>query len=108
VLAGIGNIYADESLWAARIHPAKIVKSLTDIQIKRLFIAIQSILTLALAKGGSTDRNYVDAEGRKGSYLGFASVFRREGQPCPRCRRIIQKTKVAGRGTHLCPHCQKL
>ena len=108
VLAGIGNIYADESLWAARIHPAKIVKSLTDIQIKRLFIAIQSILTLALAKGGSTDRNYVDAEGRKGSYLGFASVFRREGQPCPRCKRIIQKTKVAGRGTHLCPHCQKL
>ena len=108
VLAGIGNIYADESLWGARIHPATTVKNLTDIQIKRLFRALQSVLTLALAKGGSTDRNYVDAEGRKGSYLSFASVFRREGQPCPRCKSIIQKTKVAGRGTHLCPYCQKL
>jgi formamidopyrimidine-DNA glycosylase len=108
VLAGIGNIYADESLWGAKIHPALLVKNLSDAQIKRLYTSIREVLTLAIIKGGSTDKNYVDAEGRKGSYLSFAKVFRREGQPCPRCNTIIEKTRVAGRGTHFCPHCQKL
>jgi len=65
-------------------------------------------LRLAIEKGGSTDRNYVDAKGRRGSYLSFASVFRRNGQPCSRCGTTIIKTRVAGRGTHLCPKCQAL
>lgn len=108
VLAGVGNIYADESLWGAKIHPATLVKNLSQAKIKLLHQAIVDVLTLSIAKGGSTDRNYVDAEGRKGSYLQFASVFRREGQPCPRCGTTIIKTRVAGRGTHLCPKEQRL
>lgn len=108
VIAGIGNIYADESLWGAKIHPQTLVKNLSDARIKRLYEAMVAVLRLAIEKGGSTDRNYVNAEGKRGSYLHFASVFRREGQPCPRCGTTIIKTKVAGRGTHLCPQCQKL
>jgi formamidopyrimidine-DNA glycosylase len=106
VIAGIGNIYADESLWGAKIHPATLVRDLSDAQIKRLHQALVEVLQMAIAKGGSTDRSYVNAEGKKGSYLSFARVFRREGQPCPRCGTIIVKSRVAGRGTHTCPHCQ--
>jgi formamidopyrimidine-DNA glycosylase len=71
-----------------------------------LYHALRTVLALSIEKGGSTDRNYVDAEGKRGSYLTFANVFRREGKPCPRCGTTIIKTRVAGRGTHLCPHCQ--
>jgi formamidopyrimidine-DNA glycosylase len=108
VVAGVGNIYADESLWGAKIHPSTPVKSLSERNFHALFDELISILKLAIEKGGSTDKNYVDAEGRSGSYLDFARVFRREGQPCPRCGTTIIKTRVAGRGTHLCPHCQRL
>lgn len=108
VLAGVGNIYADESLWAAKIHPATLVKNVSKARLNCLFDGVQSVLRLSIAKGGSSDRNYVDAEGRRGSYLGFAKVFRRQGQPCPRCDTAIQKTRVAGRGTHFCPSCQKV
>ncbi len=108
VLAGIGNIYADESLWGAKIHPATLVKNVSDAKLKKLFNEIREVLLISIEKGGSTDRNYVNAEGKKGSYISFARVFRREGKPCPRCATIIVKTRVAGRGTHLCPHCQKL
>ena len=107
VIAGIGNIYADESLWGAKINPATLVIKLTDKNYRDLHKSIIHILQLSLDKGGSTDRNYVDAEGRKGSYLDFARVFRREGQLCPRCSNEILKTRVAGRGTHYCPRCQK-
>jgi formamidopyrimidine-DNA glycosylase len=106
-VAGVGNIYADESLWGAKIHPATRVRDLSDAQIRTLYKEIVQVLKLAIEKGGSTDRNYVDAEGKRGSYLGFAKVFRRDGKPCPRCGTAIIKTRVAGRGTHLCPHCQK-
>lgn len=108
VLAGIGNIYADESLWGARIHPATLVKNVSDSKLRALHKSIIEVLQLSLANGGSTDRNYVDAEGKRGTYLKFAKVFRREGQPCPRCGTTIIKIRVAGRGTHLCPNCQRL
>lgn len=108
VIAGVGNIYADESLWGAKVHPRTLVKDVSDTQIKALYAALRAVLVLSIEKGGSTDKNYVDAEGRRGSYLTFANVFRREGQPCPRCGTTITKTKVAGRGTHLCPHCQQV
>jgi len=108
VIAGVGNIYADESLWGAKIHPQTRVQQLSTPQIKALHDALVSVLRLSLQQGGSTDRNYVDAEGRKGSYLSFAKVFRREGQTCPRCGTTIVKIRVAGRGTHLCPPCQRL
>lgn len=108
VVAGVGNIYADESLWGAKIHPSTLVKNLSDQKFKLLFQALVDVLQLSIERGGSSDKNYVNAEGKKGSYLSFAKVFRREGQPCPRCSTTIIKTRVAGRGTHLCPRCQKV
>jgi formamidopyrimidine-DNA glycosylase len=107
VLAGVGNIYADESLWAAKIHPATRVGDLSKRQLATLIGEIKKVLAFAIDAGGSTDRNYVDAEGKRGSYLGFAKVFRREGQPCENCGTPIEKIRVAGRGTHICPFCQK-
>ena len=108
VVAGIGNIYADESLWGAKLHPATRVSELSTAQFKAFYKELVFVLKLAIEKGGSSDRNYVNAEGKKGSYLSFARVFRREGQPCPRCGTIIIKSRVAGRGTHTCPHCQRI
>lgn len=108
VLAGIGNIYADEGLWAAKIHPATRVQDVPVQKMNTLFTELRNILQLSIDKGGSSDRNYVDAEGRRGSYLAFANVFHREGQPCSRCGRTLIKIRVAGRGTHICPHEQKL
>ena len=108
VIAGIGNIYADESLWSAKIHPKSLVRDLSDNRLQKLYAALVAVLKLSIEKGGSTDRNYVNAEGKKGSYLTFANVFRREGHACPRCGTTIIKIRAAGRGTHLCPHCQRL
>ncbi|MCA9347242.1 bifunctional DNA-formamidopyrimidine glycosylase/DNA-(apurinic or apyrimidinic site) lyase [Candidatus Saccharibacteria bacterium] len=108
VLAGIGNIYADESLWGAKIHPATKVADVSVSKLRKLHQEIIYVLNLSLEKGGSTDRNYVNAEGKKGSYIDFARVFRKENLPCYRCGTVIIKTRVAGRGTHLCPKCQKL
>ena len=107
VLAGVGNIYADESLYGAKIHPATRVREISDKQLAELLRQIKFVMNLSIEKGGSTDRNYIDAEGNKGSYLKFAQVFRREGQECPRHPGLlIEKTRVAGRGTHFCPACQ--
>lgn len=108
VVAGIGNIYADESLWAAKIHPLTRVGDVPVAKLETLFSELQRILRLSIKKGGSTDRNYVDAKGKKGSYLTFAHVFRREGQACSRCHDTVIKLRVAGRGTHICPTCQKV
>lgn len=107
VIAGVGNIYADESLWGAKIHPATSVKDISTSKLNTLFTELQYVLRLSIEKGGSTDRNYVNAEGKRGSYIDFARVFRRDGQACPRCGETIIKTRVAGRGTHTCPRCQK-
>lgn len=107
VIAGVGNIYADEALWGARIHPATRVRDISDAKLRKLFTELRYVLELSIEKGGSTDRNYVNAEGKKGSYIDFARVFRREGLPCPRCGATIVKSRVAGRGTHTCPVCQK-
>ena len=107
VIAGVGNIYADEALWAARLHPQTRVKNVSDQQLNTLFKELRQILQLSIDQGGSTDKNYVDAEGRKGNYLTFAHVFRREGQACHRHPdQAIIKLKVGGRGTHICPVCQ--
>jgi formamidopyrimidine-DNA glycosylase len=109
VVAGIGNIYADESLWGARVHPATRVRDLTDDELRKILEAAISAMRSALAVGGSTMTNYVQANGSKGGYLDkFAKVFRREGQACPRCGATIEKIRVAGRGTHICPVCQML
>lgn len=108
-LAGVGNIYADESLWGAKIHPESKVIQISDDRLKLLQKEIVFVLKLSIEKGGSTDRNYVNAEGKKGSYIEFSRVFRREGLDCPRhAGTSIIKIRVAGRGTHICPKCQKL
>ena len=109
VLAGVGNIYADESLWGAKIHPATRVKNISDQELTLLLKEIKYVMNLSIEKGGSTDRNYVNAEGRRGSYIDFARVFRQEGKPCPRHPEVmVEKIRVAGRGTHICPQCQQL
>jgi hypothetical protein len=106
VLAGVGNIYADESLWGARIHPSTRVGELTDEQFKVLHTELLMVLRLAIEKGGSTDRNYVNAEGKKGSYLSFARVFRRQGQACPRCGTTILKTTCSQNLSYGSEHLQ--
>ncbi|MDB5183830.1 MAG: mutM [Candidatus Saccharibacteria bacterium] len=108
VIAGVGNIYADESLWGAKIHPLMLVKDVTKKQFDTLYTELRAVMNLAIEKGGSTDKNYVNAEGKKGSYMDFARVFRREGLACPRDGTTIVKFRAAGRGTHICPTCQKL
>jgi formamidopyrimidine-DNA glycosylase len=108
VVAGVGNIYADESLWGAKIHPQRLVGTITPDEFLLLYTELRAVMNKAIEKGGSTDKNYVNAEGKRGSYLDFARVFRREGQACPRCGTMIIKFKAAGRGTHICPHCQVL
>jgi len=108
VVAGIGNIYADESLWGAKIHPTRLVSSLTEQEKTLLYTEMRAVMNLAVEKGGSSNSTYVNAEGKKGSYMDFARVFRREGLECPRCGTIIQKSRVAGRGTHTCPVCQAI
>lgn len=108
VIAGVGNIYADESLWGAKIHPQRLVESITKKEFELLYNDLRAVMNLSIEKGGSSNRNYVNAEGKKGSYMDFARVFRREGLPCPRCGTTIEKMRVAGRGTHICPFCQTL
>lgn len=109
VVAGVGNIYADESLWGAKIHPKRLVGSITDDEFKNLYTELREVMNLAIEKGGSSNQNYISAEGKKGSYMDFARVFRREGLSCPRHPNVeIIKFKAAGRGTHICPVCQTL
>jgi formamidopyrimidine-DNA glycosylase len=108
VVAGVGNIYADESLWGAKIHPQRLVHAVTSEEFESLYHELRDVMNLSIEKGGSTDKNYVNAEGKRGNYLTFARVFRREGKPCPRCNTTIIKLKVAGRGTHICPFCQQV
>ena len=109
VIAGVGNIYADEALWSARVHPTTRVRDLNDARLRLIFKEAAQAMLRSLEAGGSTMRNYFQADGTPGSYLeAFANVFRREGQPCPRCGTAIEKLRVAGRGTHVCPHCQRV
>lgn len=109
VLAGVGNIYADEGLWGAKIHPATRVKDVSREKIDDLWREIREVMNLAVEKGGSSNHTYINAEGKKGSYMDFARAFRRDGQPCPRHPDVlIEKLRVAGRGTHICPICQVL
>lgn len=108
VVAGIGNIYADEALWLAKIHPATRVKDLSDTQLTAIYHAAGRVMTQSIESGGSSMKNYVKADGSRGDYLdNFAKVFNRTGQPCERCGTEIIKTRVAGRGTHICLQCQR-
>lgn len=106
-VAGIGNIYADEVLHRARLHPARPAAGLSQAETLRLHAAIQEILRAAVDSGGTSFASYVnEARGRPG-YLDKAHVFRRQGQPCDVCGTPIIRTTVAGRATNYCPHCQQ-
>ncbi|MEE8389946.1 MAG: bifunctional DNA-formamidopyrimidine glycosylase/DNA-(apurinic or apyrimidinic site) lyase [Anaerolineae bacterium] len=109
-LAGLGNIYADEALWRAGVHPLRRADTLTSVEVRRLYQAICSVLRTAIDSGGTTlaDLAYQQPDGRSGEFGDLLAVYGRAGQPCPRCGRGIERITVAQRGTHYCPHCQVL
>jgi formamidopyrimidine-DNA glycosylase len=106
VLRGVGNIYADESLFRARLHPARIAQRLTRKQLMALHRAVREILTAAIRLRGSSISDYVDAEGNRGEFQHSHRVYQREGKPCVRCGKKIRRVIVAGRSSFFCPHCQ--
>lgn len=108
LIAGIGNIYASESLFLAKIDPRRKVFSLSDAEFKKLHQGIRESLETAIKAGGSTRAHFVNVEGERGYYLDFANVYGKEGQLCRRrCGGKIEKIIQAGRGTYFCPNCQK-
>ena len=108
IICGLGNIYADEALFASHIHPKRRSGDITKSEAKKLLQSASNVMDKSIDSGGSTMATYVKADGTKGDYLElFAQVFRREGKPCRYCGTEITKIRVAGRGTHICPRCQK-
>jgi len=107
VVAGIGNIYADEALFEAKIRPERRANALSESEKRVLFQSINKIIKIAIKSRGTTFSSYVDANGQKGGFTKLLKVYGREGEKCRRCRGIIKKTKVAGRGTRYCEKCQK-
>lgn len=105
-ISGIGNIYADEILFASRVNPNRRVSSLNFEEKKRIYQNIKRILKLAVKKRGTTFNDYVDASGQSGGFLPLLKVYGRKGQKCKVCGGLISKTRLAGRGTHYCPKCQ--
>lgn len=107
VAAGLGNIYADEALFRAGVHPASPAAGLTAAQVAGLAAAARAVLAAAIEHRGTTFSLYFDGEGRPGDFYQQLQVFDRTGQPCYTCGEMIQKCRVAGRGTHFCPRCQE-
>jgi formamidopyrimidine-DNA glycosylase len=107
LLHGVGNIYADEALFRAHIRPRRCASSLTQSELRKLHGAIQRVLKAAIAAGGSSISDYVDADGEAGFFQIQHRAYGREGKPCVTCKTPIKKIVVAGRGTHYCPSCQK-
>lgn len=107
LVAGLGNIYVDEVLWAAKVHPERRAETLKKAEMKRLHTEIIRILKLAIEKGGSTIRTYRNALGLDGTMQDYLQVYGLTGQPCSLCGSAIQKKQVGGRGSHFCPKCQK-
>ena len=105
-LSGLGNIYADEALFRARIHPQALAAGLRPDRVARLYRTIIDVLTESIQHGGSSVSNYVGSDGRRGSFQLRHNVYRRTGLPCPVCEAPIRRIVVASRGTHFCPRCQ--
>jgi formamidopyrimidine-DNA glycosylase len=108
VIAGVGNIYADESLHLAKIHPKKKLERLSGADVERLGAAVRAVLKRSLDLGGTSFRNYTDTDGGRGGMKQRLRVYGRAGKACAECGSIIVKTVVASRGTHYCPGCQKV
>jgi formamidopyrimidine-DNA glycosylase len=108
LVAGVGNIYADEICHAAGVLPMRRTQTLTKDEIKKLYQATNAIIKKAIHYRGTTFNNYVDSDGRTGNFVRFLKVYERDGERCLACKKgLIHKKKIAGRGTHFCPHCQK-
>ena len=107
VLRGLGNIYADEGLWRAKIHPAQLGAELPRKQVETLWRSLQEILRKAIALGGSSISDFLDAEGEPGEYQRRHRAYGREGKSCHRCRTVIRRGIVAGRSSYFCPKCQR-
>lgn len=105
-IGGLGNIYADECLYLAGIHPEKAGGALVADDIQRLYSAINEVIAAGINDGGTTFRDYRDGEGKKGGHQEHLFVYGRNGLPCRRCKTVIKKIVVGGRGTHFCPRCQ--
>lgn len=108
VVAGVGNIYADESLFMSGVHPASLASSLSPDKLASLVSDIKQVLQFSIERNGTSSEHYVTASGEKGDMQNFLQVYRRMGMPCPRCGTAIERTVVGGRGTHYCPKCQRL
>jgi formamidopyrimidine-DNA glycosylase len=108
VVAGVGNIYADESLFQAQLHPAQLGRDTSGQQAGRLRRAIVQVLNRAIARRGSSIRDYIGGSGRRGEYQSEFRVYGRTGEPCLRCGTLIECIRLAGRSTHFCPQCQRL
>jgi len=107
-VAGIGNIYADESLWAARLHPKRLTTSVTPAKLIELHRHIQRLLRLAIRKAGTSVDTYSGVNGQPGSFQKYLKVYDREGTPCPRCKTRIIRRKLGSRSAHYCPRCQRV
>jgi len=107
-VAGIGNIVADETLWEAKIHPKKLIEGLNPANIKRLYLALQKVLERGIKSGGATLRDWKNPNGKSGNFQKYVKVYGRKGEACPRCDDRIERITAAGRGTWICPKCQKL
>ena len=108
IVAGLGNIYVDEALHLAGIHPERRANTLSPDEVRRLYAAIREVLAMAVERRGTTFSSYRDLEGRSGQYQDALQVFRKAGTACPRCGTGIIRLVVGGRGTHICPACQKV
>jgi len=107
IVAGLGNIYVDEVLFAAGVRPMRMASELTKGEVTKIFQVIPKILTLSIKHRGTTFSNYVDSKGKRGNFSSLLQVYGRGKEKCLKCSSAIIKTKIAGRGTHYCPHCQK-
>jgi formamidopyrimidine-DNA glycosylase len=107
LLSGVGNIYADESLFRAGIRPRRRAASLTRESLRRLYLSVQEVLKEAIALGGSSISDYVDADGEEGFFQLQHRVYGREGEPCLVCKTPVKRIVIAGRSSHYCPRCQK-
>jgi len=105
-IAGIGNIYSDEILFASRIHPLRLAGALTEEEVKRTCQNIKKILKKAIKHQGSSIKDYLDTSGQKGDYIKHHKVYQREGEKCFRCKALIKRIKIGGRSAHFCPKCQ--
>jgi formamidopyrimidine-DNA glycosylase len=107
VLAGVGNIYADEALFIARIRPTRPARRLGREDCRRLAAAVRRVLRRSIATGGSSISDYVRPDGRDGAYQDERRVYARTGEPCGRCRTRVRRVVIAGRSSHFCPRCQR-